>query len=95
MMYRYGNYEAHNYPIAVSLFKRCAIKKGEAEAQYQGGKYEYEVYRVGILQRYCRVVTKRWIEDNKKRRIKEMEELSNKAKKLFKSEMKKVRKKDV
>ena len=80
MMYRYGNYEAHNYPIAVSLFKRCAIAKGEAEAQYRGGKYEYEVISLGLFKRSIKNETRRLSEDNLKRRFEEAGEWNKKYK---------------
>ena len=41
--YRYGNREAHSYPVGVYPTAVDALKAAEIEENYRGGKYECEV----------------------------------------------------
>jgi hypothetical protein len=50
--YRYGNREAHSYPVGVYPTAVDALKAAEIEEDYRGGKYECEVmeFTLGIGQ---------------------------------------------
>jgi hypothetical protein len=50
--YRYGNREAHSYPVGVYATAADALKAAEIEEDYRGGKYECEVmeFTLGIGQ---------------------------------------------
>lgn len=41
--YRWGDRENHSYLVGVYSKKHAAMKAGERETEYRGGKYECEV----------------------------------------------------
>jgi hypothetical protein len=42
-MCRFGDTESHHYVIGAFSKKAAAIKAGEMEREYRGGKYEYVI----------------------------------------------------